>query len=351
MVESKFHSGAYGMNDPILVWGGGAIGGTMAAHWARAGLNVLIVDIEAEHVKACRTGGLKITGPVEAFDVTVPATVPDQLDGEFSRIVLAVTAQHTSCAVQTLAPHLTETGCVVSAQNGLNERVISKVIGEERTVGAFVNFGADWHSSGKILFGNRGAVVIGELDGTRRQRTDDIYKLMQVFEPDAVLTDNIWGYLWGKLAYGAMLIATALNNDSMADNFADPLRAPVWMGLGREVMGLALKRGVRPVGFNGFDPNAYVPQASVDESARSIGELAAFNRQSAKTHSGIWRDLAIRKRKTETDEQIGILSVLAREVNMDVPLIDCLVELIHDIESGHREASPATFSILLRRCG
>jgi len=339
------------MKDPILVWGGGAIGGTMAAYWARAGLDVLIVDIEAEHVKACRTGGVKITGPVETFGVTVPATVPDQLDGEFSRIVLAVKAQHTSSAVQTLAPHLAETGFVVSAQNGLNERVISKVIGEERTIGAFVNFGADWHKPGEILFGNRGAVVIGELDGKRHQRTNDLYKLMQVFEPNAVLTDNIWGYLWGKLAYGAMLFATALNNDSMADNFADLLRAPVWIGLGREVMGLAQKRGVRPVGFNGFDPNAYASQASIADSTRSIAELAAFNYQSAKTHSGIWRDLAVRKRKTEIDEQIAILSVLAREVDMDVPLIDCLVELIHDIESGDREISFDTFSILLQRCG
>ena len=30
---------------PILVWGAGAIGGTMAAYWARAGHSVLLVDI------------------------------------------------------------------------------------------------------------------------------------------------------------------------------------------------------------------------------------------------------------------------------------------------------------------
>ena len=46
--------------DPILIWGGGAIGGTLAAYWARAGIPVLLVDIVTDHVVACRTRGLAI---------------------------------------------------------------------------------------------------------------------------------------------------------------------------------------------------------------------------------------------------------------------------------------------------
>jgi 2-dehydropantoate 2-reductase len=37
---------------PILIWGAGAIGGTLGAYWARAGLPVLMVDIVADHVQA-----------------------------------------------------------------------------------------------------------------------------------------------------------------------------------------------------------------------------------------------------------------------------------------------------------
>ena len=32
-------------------------------------------------------------------------------------------------------------------------------------MGAFVNFGADWMAPGEILFGDRGAVVLGESTG------------------------------------------------------------------------------------------------------------------------------------------------------------------------------------------
>ncbi len=120
---------------------------------------------------------------------------------------------------------------MLSAQNGLNEIAIAKAVGDERTMGCFVNFGADWLGPGEILFGNRAAVVVGEIDGSIRDRTRTMHERLKIFEPAAVLTDNIWGYLWGKLAYGAMLFATALTTDSMTANFADPRRFPSSMRL------------------------------------------------------------------------------------------------------------------------
>ena len=51
------------MAEPILIWGAGAIGGTLGAYWARAGVDVLMVDVVAEHAAACSTDGLAITGP------------------------------------------------------------------------------------------------------------------------------------------------------------------------------------------------------------------------------------------------------------------------------------------------
>ena len=322
------------MTEPILVWGGGAIGGTLAAYWARAGIDVLLVDLENDHVTACRTHGLEITGPVDEFVVRIPAVTPDEVEGSFDRVVLAVKAQHTRTAIEMIRPHLSAEGYVVSAQNGLNELSISGVVGERATVGAFVNFGADWHGPGKVLFGNRGAVVVGEIDGTTLDRTKEIHKLLQIFEPDAVLTENIWGYLWGKLAYGAMLFATALNNDSMADNFADQHRTKLWIAIGREVMGLATRKGIQPLGFNGFDPIAYLPGATDSEAQTSVKEMAEFNRMSAKTHSGIWRDLAVRKRKTDETEQLGILVELDNEDDIDAPLNKFNNDLIHDEENG-----------------
>ena len=336
-------------DDPILVWGGGAIGGTLAAWWARAGLPVTLVDIDAAHVAACRSG-LRVQGPVDAFTVPVAAATPDTLRGQYRRIVLAVKAQHTESALDALTPHLAEDGFVLSAQNGLNEHRIAARIGADRTIGCFVNFGADWQAPGEILLGNRGAVVVGELDGLVRERTLALHQALRVYEPEAVLTDNIWGYLWGKLAYGAMLFATALTTDSMTTNFADADRTRVFEAVAREVMKVASAEGVTPIGFNGFDPTAFMADASPAAARASIAALAEFNRHTAKTHSGIYRDLAVRRRRTEVDAQIGDVVTRARAAGIQTPALARLVELIHDIEDGRRAQSTATFHALAAAC-
>ena len=335
---------------PILIWGAGAIGGVLGAYWARAGLPVLMVDIVQAHVQACRSSGLKLSGPVEQFTQVVPSATPEELRGVFSTIVLAVKAQATDAALAMLERHLAPDGFVLSAQNGLNELSVARALGPERTMGCFVNFGADWLGPGEVLFGNRAAVVVGEIDGSIRERTRQMHRDLTLFEPDAVLTDNIWGYLWGKLAYGAMLFATALTRDSMSDNFADPRRFIVFDQLAREVMAVASCRDVVPVGFNGFDPSCFAPGASSAGARASIAALAEFNRHTAKTHSGIYRDLAVRKRTTEIDPQIGVIAELGRASGVDTPAIRHLVELIHEIEDGRRDMAFATFERLIETC-
>lgn len=333
-------------SDTILIWGAGAIGGTLGAYWARAGHPVLMVDIVAEHAQACSTTGLSIEGPVEAFSQVVPCVTPDQLRGQFSRVVLAVKAQATEEAVKALLPHLSEDGVILSAQNGLNERTIAALAGPERTLGAFVNFGADWLGPGTVLYGNRGAVVLGELDGAVRPRTKEFHNLLSIFEPDAVLATDIWSYLWGKMGYVAMLFATALNEDSMSANFANPARNAAFTAIGREVMLTARAEGIQPRGFNGFDPAAFMPDASDDAARQCLAALAAFNAKTAKTHSGIYRDLAVRKRRTEVDQMVSVTAEIAAGHGIETPVLRRLAGLIRDIEDGRRAMSPQTFDAL-----
>ncbi len=332
----------------ILIWGAGAIGGTLGAYLARAGEDVLLVDIVEPHVEAMKREGLFIEGPVETFSQPVKAALPSEVAGQFKRIILAVKAHHTREAVRALKPHLAEDGTVLSAQNGLNEITIAEEIGIERTVGCFVNFGADWLEPGRILFGNRAAVAVGGLDGQTTDAVRDYHRLLSIFEPKAVLTDNIWGYLWGKLGYGSLLFATALTNASMSENLASERHFPVYHRLGQEVMAVANARGVKPLGFNGFDPDAFMPGADPAAAKRSVADMAEFNRHTAKTHSGIWRDLAVRKRKTEVDAQIAIIGALGKEAGISTPAIDKLVDLIHDIEDGRREQSWSTLDEMLK---
>jgi 2-dehydropantoate 2-reductase len=188
--------------------------------------------------------------------------------------------------------------------------------------------------------------VLGELDGRMTPRLAELHRLMRLFEPQAVATDNIWGYLWGKLGYGALLFATALTDASIADCLASPRHRPLLIALGREVVGIATATGTKLEGFNGFDPGAFAPGASPADAAASLDALVAFNRRSAKTHSGIWRDLAVRKRKTEVEAQLGPIVRAAAERGLAAPLTARLIELIQDIESGARPLDWSTLDAL-----
>ena len=235
---------------------------------------------------------------------------------------------------------------MLSLQNGLNELAIAETAGENRTVGAFINFGADYLEPGRILFGGRGAVVLGELDGARSERIEALHDLLLTFDRHAIVTDNIWGYLWGKLGYGALLFATALTDDSIADVLAMQAYRPILTALARELTTVADAKGITPLGFNGYDPAAFRAGAPAEATAASFDAMVAHNAKSAKTHSGIWRDLAVRKRRTEVDPQLTTPAAEGEAIGIAMPLTRQLIALIQDIERGERPLSLTNLDLM-----
>jgi 2-dehydropantoate 2-reductase len=324
------------LSAPILIWGAGAIGGSLGAGFIRAGHDVVFVDNVAAHVDAINNYGLRIVGPIFEDVVKTTAYLPEDLTGKYDQIFLCVKALHTEAATQALAPHLTDGGIVVSAQNGLNEVIISRVVGVERTIGCFVNFGADYLEPGVVTYGGRGAVVIGELNGERTDRIIALHELMCDFDSNAILTSNIWGYLWGKLIYGALLFATAVTPDSIADVLDNPASRDVLTRLGQETGAVAVSEGIKTEAFDGFNPTAFAPDTPKAILGRSFDEMVAHNRRSTKSHSGIWRDLAVRKRKTEAEAQLGPIIVVGRKNDVATPLTSRLIAMVLEIEAGVR---------------
>ncbi|QWW70389.1 ketopantoate reductase family protein [Rhizobium sp. WYJ-E13] len=336
------------MSEPILIWGAGAIGGTLGAAFIRAGNEVIFVDSVREHVDAINEKGLQIVGPIFEDVLRARAYLPEDLEGTYARTFLCVKAHHTEAATHMLVEHLASDGYVVSAQNGLNERVISRIVGENRVIGCFVNFGADYLEPGVVQYSGRGAVVIGELDGRFTDRAEGIYDLMKQFEPKALITNNIWGFLWGKLIYGALLFGTALTNDSIADVLDNPTARPVLRKLALEVATVAAINNIKPEAFDGFDPAAFGPLATPEQTNKSFDDMSVHNRKSVKSHSGIWRDLAVRKRKTEVDAQVLPVVEIGRESRVPTPLAARLITMIHEIEDDKRPLAMANIEELAR---
>lgn len=305
----------------LTIIGAGAIGGTIGAHLIRSGHDVLLCDADPDHVAAINESGLTVEGPVANFTVPARAVTPDGLPDRLDPVAIAVKSHHTAAAAEPLRDRLAPDGYLVSFQNGLTADTLVSVVGRDRLLVSFVNFGADVHGPGRIMQGNIGTFRVGELTG---ELTPRLLELVDAL-PYAEATTNIMGFLWGKEAYGAMLYAGAVSDLSIADSLGDPRYRALMLATAREVLA---QSPVPPEAFDGFDPA---------DLEGSLARLVEFNRSSAKSHSGIYRDLMVRRRKTEVDDLLRDLAG---------PLTRHAGELILAIERGERTCEVANLDLL-----
>jgi 2-dehydropantoate 2-reductase len=331
----------------LLVWGAGAIGGTLAAYFTRAGHDTVCVDVVEAHVRAITDRGLHVTGPIDDFVARPAACTPDELAGQFASVLLCVKSMDTLDATTQLQRHLDPDGYVVSFQNGLNELLIADIVGGRRTIGAFISFAAEYLEPGRVLYGGRGAVVVGELDGALTPRIEALHRLCREFDDGAVLVPDVMRYLWGKLVYGGFLRVTALADMSIADGLEAAAARPFLVALAREILTVAEAEGVRPHGFNGFEPDAFRHGADPDALARTFAAMAAFNRGSALTHASVWRDLTIRKRRTDTGPQFAPMLRISAARGLSAPLTARLIAVVTEVEDGRLRVGPMALERLL----
>jgi 2-dehydropantoate 2-reductase len=334
----------------ITVYGAGAIGGITGARLAQAGHDVLLVDRAADHVAAINARGLTIETREGSVTIPVRAITPDALGHGLPLVLLAVKSQDTPGALQVLAPRLAADGTIVSLQNGLNEELIAAAVGEHRTVGCLVNWAADWQAPGRILHGGEGALVLGELDGRPSERVQRLAKLLDVVAPTRV-SDNILGYTWGKHVYGALLVATAVVDAHVYEVVERSSEIQTMLvALVIESMDVAERAGIRLLAFDEYDPADYRAAARGDAAARerAMAAIATHYRAATKTKTGIWRDLAVRKRKTEVGALLGATVARAKGYGLAMPLTERLIAMIEDLEAGRRAMAWANLDELAR---
>jgi 2-dehydropantoate 2-reductase len=319
--------------------GAGAIGAIVGVHLMRAGHDVDFIETNEAHVEAIRARGLRLTGALDAV-VHPRVVLPTEAKGPLRQVLLAVKSRHTEDAMRTIAPLLRDDGYVVSLQNGLEEYKIARAVGRERTIGAFLTFGGHYREPGLVVYGGQGSFRLGELNGAASARITALRDTLAAFHP-VELTPNIFGFLWAKMALGAIYTATALVSADVLEQYAPEKCRTLFGRLCGEVVAVADEAGVECERFDGFDPRAFrlgVPADHAAVAASWEGQRNYWRQHGpGAQRTGIWRDLAIHRRKTEIDELLGAVRRIARERGVAAPRLDELTRLVHEVEDGRRE--------------
>jgi len=166
-----------------------------------------------EHFRIFSENGLRITGiwgehHVPAEDVQIPCTtIPER---QYSIILLCVKSKDTEDSAAQAKPLLKEDGIMVSMQNGLNNwEAIARQVGEDRTVGARVIFGAEIFDPGHVkVTVNADDVLLGEpFLAVNRPLLEALQEdLSHSGIPCKIVSkDDIWAAIWGKVLYNCSL--------------------------------------------------------------------------------------------------------------------------------------------------
>jgi 2-dehydropantoate 2-reductase len=319
----------------FTIVGAGAIGGITGGHLIRAGHEVTFVETADEHRAAIREHGLTLEG-LSDFTVRPAAVVrPEEVRAPLGTVLCAVKTLHTTAALAPVAPLLSRDEVVLSMQNGLAYRDVVDAVGAERTLVACFNFGGHYESPGHVVHGTRGGFHVGEIQGGVTPRVRGLAEMLSSVQ-ECHASDDVLGCLWSKIAMASVFFATALVDADVPVILGRERYHALMADLVAETVAAADALGVRLTQLHGFDPDSLRLERRTVPAVRLALESIASSFNPLQQRTGIWIDLAVRKRKTEAEPQLGRLVTEAEKRGVTMPLNRAVFELITEMEQGRR---------------
>ena len=310
------------------------MGTSFGAALIKAGVPVELVSRNAAHVEALRTRGAVLTGSV-SMTVPVTAMLPEEMAGKYDIIFLAIRQRGNREAAQGLLPFLKEDGALVSVQNGLPERALSEVFGADRVYGCALSWGAERIAPGEIqMTGGSFSFSLGAFGaGSKLQEIAALLK-----KAGSVTVGELQELRYAKLAVNAAFSTLSVLSGLTFGELASRHKK-LALGLMREVFSVARAAGCKKLPLNGHDLFRVF-------SGPWAGLLLPVAMKPYKnTRSGMLKDLEA-GRRTDIDYVAGAAVDEGGRLDVETPLLESAVSLVHDIENGLAEIAPETLQLL-----
>ena len=185
------------MSVRVLIVGCGGIGGNLGAGLAGHPRVSRLVAVSSNPAiaAAVNADGFVVDGQAHRGEVVAEAPAGETFDF----VLLATQPPQVEAAARTALPALAPDGAMVVLQNGLCERRIAAIAGDDRVIGAVVAWGAAMDAPGRYRRTSSGGFVLGRPDGREDPRLSTLADVLSAVGPTEVTTD-LAGYRWSKLA-------------------------------------------------------------------------------------------------------------------------------------------------------
>ncbi|AVQ29082.1 ketopantoate reductase family protein [Fusobacterium ulcerans] len=319
----------------IGILGCGAMGTVMGAYMTKNGLDVELIDSYKEHVDVLNKNGAHIIGSVDMI-VPVKAVTPEEMKGIYDLIFLFTKQTVNDTVLKNLLPHLNEKSTVCTLQNGVPEHFVAGYVGEERTLGGTVLWGATFVKPGvseltQDITKNDHLFEIGAIDGTIGERVNNAAEILG-YMGRAKITDTLMASRWGKLINNACMSGmSAACGATFGEILQDEKSRACLSYLAREVKRCCEAEGYKmPILLNEQLPYScdIKDQEMFDTNQRMFLEMYK-DMYTAK--ASMLQDLE-KEKKTEVLMINGYVSSTGDKYNIDTPFNDTVVEIVTKIE-------------------
>jgi 2-dehydropantoate 2-reductase len=308
----------------IIIYGAGAIGGTVGGHLARTGSTVVLIGHQ-RHVQAIQEHGLRFVTPNGTSILHLPAvTGPAQIGVVPGDVVfLCMKGQDTEAALHDLKAAVDDVP-VFCFQNGVrNEEIASRYF--RQVYGVMVSIGGIYLTEGEVMCRRDppGSVAIGCYPTGDDELAHRVGEQLRQAGFTVLVTADVMRYKWGKLLGN---LANAIN---AVTNGQDP-DGRIAQAVRNEARSLMTQAGIS--------------WTTWEEALRQSPELRApiVAELPREAYGSTWQSLTRREGSVETDFLNGEIVRLARRLGTEAPVNAALQRVVE--EMAVRGDTPGKYS-------
>jgi 2-dehydropantoate 2-reductase len=286
---------------------------------AKAGNEVWLVDVWAEHVEAINQRGLRLSGIGGSRAVKhLKATVAAGDVGPSDLVLVFVKSPVTETAVSQAGSLFGRSTLALTLQNGLgNVERIASVIPRQQIIAGITAQGATVLGPGRVRHAGEGVTTIGELEGTSSPRVQSVADTFNEASIQTQTSDNVLGLIWGKLlvnvGINALTALTGLKNGQLLD-FSET----------GDLLEMAVQEALRVVEAHGI-------RLPFDDP---VAHTKAIARATAENRSSMLQDVS-HQRPTEIDMINGAIVREGAALGVETPVNRTLTHLVRLMEKTY----------------
>ncbi len=320
----------------VAIYGAGAMGTVLGAYITRAGYEIDLINRNKEHIKVLKETGARIIGKTE-FTQHVSALLPDEMSKKYDIVLLMTKQRFNKEIVEFLVPYLSEKGVICTMQNGLPELSVAKIIGDDKTIGCTMSWGATFHGKGVCELTSEATRDVLTFSIGKNGKNDDklfnyIVELLDTMGK-VKIEENFIGARWSKLlvnaAFSGLSVVTGATFGEISSNKKSKLLA---LEAIKECIDVAKAANIKIEPIQGKDVVKLMDYKNGLKKRLSLFILPIAMKKHKNIRSSMLRDIE-RDKKTEVYAINGVVCDYGDRVNIETPINDKIVNIVTKIEN------------------